>query len=308
MKIAVIGAGVMGCIYGGPLSEKNEVLLVDVVKAHIEAINEHGLKIVEPDGAEHIYKKCRAADSTVSEPPSDLIILLCKGYQTRDALLANAGLIGDNTVIVSLQNGYGNSDEIENFVPAERIVLGTSAHGGIMEAPGLVFHAGKGATHLGCPASDQSRAELAAALFREAGIEDVELSADVKRLVWSKLFVNCGINPVTALIGDTNQCVANNPFAREAAALLVKEAVGVANASGMGFDFGEEFENVIKVALGTGPNRSSMLADVSNKRLTEIDRINGAVVSEAKKLGLEAPLNETITKLIHAKERLYRAE
>lgn len=305
MKIAVVGAGVMGCIYGGPLSVDNDVLLVDVVRAHIDAINENGLELQDADGTLHVYKRARATDNTELCQPVDLLILLCKGYQTESALSANRALIGPNTIILSLQNGYGNADEIVKFVPEGQIVLGTSAHGGIMERPGHVFHAGKGPTHLGCLTVDQSKAELAAKLFTDAGIEDVELTPNVKELVWSKLFVNCGINPVTALLDDTNQCVANNEFARRAAAALVKEAVDVANAAGMSFDYDAVFENVITVALGTGPNRSSMLADVSNKRRTEVDRINGAIVAEARKLGREAPANETVTSLIHAKEQLY---
>lgn len=306
MKIAVVGAGVMGCIYGGPLSENNQVLLVDVVKPHIDAINSRGLEIQDTDGTLHVYRNIRATDDTSHCQPAELLILLCKGYQTYTALTANRALIGSETTILSLQNGYGNADEIERFVPETQIVLGTSAHGGIMEAPGHVFHAGKGPTHLGCLSADQSKAVLVAKLFAEAGIEDVELTADVKTLVWSKLFVNCGINPVTALLNDTNQCVANNEFARQASSIIVREAVAIANAAGMSFEFDEVFENVKTVALATGPNRSSMLADVSNGRLTEVDRINGAIVAEAEKLGLSAPVNEALTGLIHAKELLYQ--
>lgn len=305
MKVAVVGAGVMGCIYGGPLSEKNDVLLVDVVKAHIDAINTHGLELQDPDGTLHVYHNPRATDNTENEQPVDLLILLCKGYQTADALGKNRALIGPDTTILTLQNGYGNADEIMKFVPAEQIVLGTSAHGGIMERPGHVFHAGKGATHLGCLTESQEKAEMAAKLISEAGIEQVELTPNVKELVWSKLFVNVGINPITALLDDTNQCIANNPKARAASYQLVSEAVEIANASGMSFKLDEVFDNVITVALGTGPNRSSMLADVSHKRRTEIDSINGAITAEAKKLGMAAPLNELITNLIHAKELLY---
>ena len=81
--------------------------------------------------------------------------------------------------------------------------------------------------------------------------------------------------------------------------------MSVAKAGGMSFEYDEVFQNVVTVALGTGPNRSSMLADVSNKRRTEVDRINGAIVAEAKRLGVSAPVNEAMTQLIHAKEQLY---
>ncbi len=305
MKIAIVGAGAMGCIYATYLCEHNEVLLVDVVKAHVDAINERGLEFVHLDGTTKIYKNLSATIDTTGCEPTDLLILLTKGYQSAAALTANKSLIGPATVVLSLQNGYGNADEIVKFVPEEQIVLGTSSGGAIVAGPGHVLHKGQGPTHLGCLTVDQSRAELVAKVMIEGGVPEVELTPDVRELVWSKLFVNIGINPICALLDETNQCIANNPYAKAVSHALVKEAVAVANAAGMSFEFEEMFENVLDVALVTGDNRASMLADVSNKRLTEVDRINGAAVSEAAKLGMEAPLNALVTNLIHAKEQLY---
>lgn len=305
MNIAVIGAGAMGCIYGTYLCKHNDVLLVDVVKAHVDAINEKGLEFVHLDGTTEIYKNMRATTDTHGYPAVDLAILLTKGYQSADALSANASLIGPKTIVLSLQNGYGNADEIVKFVPEEQIVLGTSGGGAIVAGPGHILHKGQGPTHLGCMTKDQTNAETVARVMEEGGVPNVELTADVKELVWSKVFVNIGINAICALLDDTNQCIANNPFARSASYALVKEAVEVVNAAGMHFDFEEVFKNVIDIALATGENRASMLADVTNKRRTEVDRINGAAVSEGAKLGMEAPLNALITNLIHAKEQLY---
>ena len=305
MRIAVIGAGVMGCIYGGPLSVNNEMLLVDVYKPHIDAINNDGLRIKELDGSINVYGNPRATDDTSKESPADIVILLCKGYQTASALGSNKRLIGENTVVLSLQNGYGNADEIMKFVPQEQIVLGTSSHGGIMEGPGKVFHSGTGVTQLGCLTESQRSAEMIASVLESAGIKEVVLVPNVKRLVWHKLFVNCAINPIGALPNDTNQTVLNNEFSNAAARKIVAEAVEVANAAGMDFDFNEEFEYVLTVSKETANVRCSMLADVTNKRKTEVDRINGAIVSEAAKLGMRAPLNELMTELIHAKELTY---
>lgn len=305
MKIGIIGAGAMGCIYGTYLSKHNEVLLVDVVKAHVDAINEKGLEFVHLDGTTEVYKNMKAATDTAGYPVQDLVILLTKGYQSAAALEANKSLIGPDTIVLSLQNGYGNSDEIVKFVPEAQIVLGTSGGGAIVAGPGHVLHKGQGPTHLGCMTKDQRKAEVVAKVMREGGVPNVELTADVKELVWSKVFVNVGINAICALMNDTNQCIANNEFARKASHALVKEAVEIVNAAGMHFDFEAVFQNVIDIALETGGNRASMLADVTNKRLTEVDRINGAIVSEAAKMGREAPLNALMTNLIHAKEKTY---
>ncbi len=305
MKIAIIGAGAMGCIYGTYLCKNNDVLLVDVYKEHIDAINEKGLEFVHLDGTTEIYRNMKATTDTSACSEAELVILVTKGYQTADALSANKSLIGSSTIILSLQNGYGNGDEIAKFVAEEQIVLGTSGGGAIVAGPGLVLHKGQGPTHMGSVTKNQKNAETVAKLMQESGVPKVELTADVKELVWSKLFVNIGINAICALLDDTNKCIAENEYANSVSRMLVKEAVEVVSAAGMDFDFDEVFKNVIDIALETGENRASMLADVTNRRRTEVDMINGAVVSEAAKVGMEAPLNALITNLIHAKERTY---
>ena len=305
MNVGIIGAGAMGCIYGMYLSRKHSVLLVDVVQAHVDAINENGLEFTHLDGTTETVTRLRATTDTSSCTPADLVILLTKGYQSAQALEANSTLIGPDTIVCSLQNGYGNADDIEKYVPTEQIVLGTSGGGATVAGPGRILHKGQGPTQLGCLTEDQSRAELVARAMSECGVPQVELIPDVKELLWSKLFVNVGINAICALTGETNQSIANNPFSHSVSSMLVREAVEVANAVGMHFDYDAAFAHVIDIALVTGGNICSMLADVIHKRRTEVDRINGAIVSEAAKVGKPAPLNEMITALIHAKEKTY---
>ena len=305
MKIAIIGAGAMGCIYATYLCKHNDVLLVDVVKEHVDAINEHGLVFEHLDGHEATYTNLRATLDTSNESPAGLVILLTKGYQSAQALEANKALIGPDTTVLSLQNGYGNADEIVKYVPEEQIVLGTSGGGAIVAGPGHVLHRGQGGTHIGGMGKDQSRAEVVKKLMDEGGVPEVELVPNVLELVWSKLFVNIGINAICALTDGLNKTVVINEFAHKASYTLVKEAVEVANAVGMNFDFEKEFKNVMDIATVTGENVCSMLADVRHKRRTEVDRINGAAVSEGAKVGMAAPFNEFITNLIHAKELLY---
>ena len=305
MTIAIIGAGAMCCIYVTYLCEHNDVLLVDVVKEHVDAINGKGLVFEHLDGSVKTYTNLRATMDTSGYDPVDLVILLTKGYQSAQALEANKSLIGPDTTVLSLQNGYGNADEIVKYVPEELIVLGTSGGGAIVAGPGHVLHRGQGGTHIGGMGKDQSRAEAVKRVMDEGGVPEVELVPNVLELVWSKLFVNVGINAICALIDDTNQAIANNKFANEASYALVKEAVEVANAVGMKFEFEEVLKNVIDIALVTGPNICSMLADCKHKRRTEVDRINGAIVYEAAKVGRSAPLNALMVDLIHAKELLY---
>ena len=305
MNVAVIGAGAMGCIYGMYLSRKNEVLLVDVVKPHVDAINEKGLEFQHLDGSVEMVTRLKATTDTSACTARDLVILLTKGYQSAEALEKNASLIGPDTIVCSLQNGYGNADDIVKYVPEEQVVLGTSGGGAIVAGPGHILHKGQGPTQLGCLTADQSKAEIVAKVMDECGVPSVELIGDVKTLLWSKLFVNIGINPICAITGETNISIVNNPFSRAVSAMVVSEAVEVANATGMHFDKDEMIAHVLDIAEVTGGNICSMLADVNNKRRTEVDRINGAAVSEGAKVGMKAPLNEMITALIHAKEQTY---
>ena len=305
MNIAIIGAGAMGCIYGMYFSRKNDVLLVDVMQDHVDAINANGLEFTHLDGTTEFVKNVKATTDTSACSPAELVVLLTKGYQSEAALEANKALIGPDTIVCSLQNGYGNADDIVKYVPEEQIVLGTSGGGAIVAGPGKILHKGQGPTQLGCMTADQSKAEIVAKAMNECGVPSVELIPDVKKLLWSKLFVNIGINPICAITGETNISIVNNTFSRAVSAMVVREAVEVANATGMHFDADEMVQHTLDIAEVTGGNICSMLADVNHKRRTEVDRINGAAVSEAAKVGMKAPLNEMITALIHAKEQAY---
>lgn len=305
MNIAIIGAGAMGCIYGMYFSRKNDVLLVDVMQDHVDAINANGLEFTHLDGTTEFVKNVKATTDTSACTPAELVVLLTKGYQSEAALQANKTLIGPDTIVLSLQNGYGNADDIMKVVPESQIVLGTSAGGAIVAGPGKILHKGQGATNLGALVEDQSKAKLVADLMIEGGVPGVMLTPNVRELLWGKLFVNIGINPICALTGETNISISENPFSNAVSRMLVTEAVQVANATGMHFDVEEQVKHCVDAAIGTGGNICSMLADVNHKRRTEVDRINGAAVSEAAKVGMKAPLNEMITALIHAKEQTY---
>ncbi|MGI6703571.1 MAG: ketopantoate reductase family protein [Clostridia bacterium] len=303
MKISVIGSGAMGSLYGGYLSQKNEVYLLDVWEEHINTINNKGLIIDENDGSSSIFTP-RAFTKAEDIGVVDLAIVFVKSIMTEAAMEANKALIGKDTIVMTLQNGYGNGDDIMKFVPKEQVIIGTTGHGCTIKGPGHIFHAGQGPTHIGAMGGGQGNALKVAKILEECGFE-TDVSDEVFRLVWSKLFVNVGINAVTSLLGDVNSCIVENPYANAAARNLVAEAVVVANADGMRFEIEKEFENVCTVARRTGANHSSMLQDVINRRRTEILKINGAIVKKAKELGVEAPYNTIITDMICALEKAF---
>lgn len=302
MKIGIIGAGAMGCLFAGLLSGTQEVKLYDVSRETVDAVNSHGVRCRESDGTERTFP-VPAALSGAAEEPADLAILFVKDTVSRAALEGNSGLIGPETLVLSLQNGMGNLDIMEDFAPRQRLLLGTTKHNCVAEGPGVIFHSGAGVTHVGSPAGNEAAACAVAEAFQAAGI-GTEICPDVDRLLWEKLFVNMTVNPVTALLGCEIGVMAEEPHARAILESLIDEAVAVAAADGQKFDPAAVKETVLAAARALAAGRASMCQDMDRGRKTEIDFINGAVVRLGKKYGVPTPRHELIVNLIHTKETL----
>lgn len=124
MKIAIIGSGAMGCLYGAYLSKKNKVIMVDVVDKVVDTICEKGITIKENDGSEHHYKEnITAYHSGKCHEKVDLIIMFVKSTYLEDALEQNKDLFHDDTIVMSLQNGAGNDRKIENMLKKKILLL-----------------------------------------------------------------------------------------------------------------------------------------------------------------------------------------
>jgi len=278
------------------------VYLVDIWKEHIEKINNEGLKILEKDDVLTVNPKGVVDSKEVGKV--DLAIVFVKSIATKKALESNSSIFDDNTMVLSLQNGYGNVEDIEKFVKSENIIAGTTSHGATLLGPGKIKHAGKGKTIIGkAKGENDSRLSEIKAALENAGFE-TDLSDNVMEIIWSKLLVNIGINALTAVLEIENGRLTEWEESEELVALAVREAVKVANNSGLQFNDEEVIEHVLEVAKATAENKSSMFQDILNKRKTEIEKINGAVVKIGKDNGVETPVNETLTNLVKIKEKL----
>lgn len=304
MKIAVLGAGAMGSLYGGYLSMAGcEVYLVDIWKEHIDKINNEGLKITRDSS--QLFAHPRGTINSNEVGIVDLVIVFVKSTMTRKAMDENKSLLGANTFVLSLQNGYGNIEEIEKYVDKKKIIAGTTAHGATMLSPGSIKHAGTGETHIG-PVSGDFNDNLIkiAELLKLAGFETT-VSKNVMELIWSKLIVNVGINALTGILGVKNGDLLKANEIKTIMNMAIKEAVKVADKSGIKFDEDEMIKKVYSIAEKTGENKSSLLQDILNKRKTEIDMINGAIVREGLKNSIETPVNLTLLNLISVIEKGY---
>jgi len=305
MKIAVVGAGAMGSLFGALLAESGkEVWLFDIWSDHIKAVNENGL-CVEREGKTRIVRMNATVDpSKIGQ--ADLVIIFVKSTQTAPAAETAAGLLGAGGLAMTLQNGMGNADIIADTIDPARILAGATSHGATVLGPGNIRHAGKGPTIIGSWSTSgegQNRVEKVADMFTRAGIE-TEAVADVRSVIWEKLLVNIGINAVTALTGIKNGQLLDVEATRKLSRCAVEEAVTVARAQGVKVR-DDAADHVFKIAEATAANRSSMGQDVDNKRQTEIGAINGFIVREAERLCLKTPVNVTLTGLIETIQAHY---
>lgn len=308
MKIAILGAGAMGCLYGGPLSEHNDVWFIDVWKDHVDKVNREGLQISRGESEVSLYHpKATSVASDVGV--ADLVIIFVKSVNTAEALSLNKDLFGPETMVLTLQNGYGNDEDILPYIRSENLFIGTTACGATMLGPGHVFQAGKGITNVGVTKDGSlERAQKIVDVLNESGFES-QVAPDVMIAIWTKLLVNVGLNAPLALLGIRNGFIADSANALEIGRALVREGVAVAAAEGYQLD-GEEIVHhyYIEGSKVVGKNRCSMLQDVDKKRKTEIEKINGAIVKLGRRHNIPTPFNEVMTLMIGAKEDSYRYE
>lgn len=304
MKIGIIGAGAMGCLYASLLSKNNDVTLLDVSETAVKAINEKGIIMSSGDIEGKKTYKVKATFSGELEEAPELLIVFVKDTATRAALKSNSSLIKENTLLLSLQNGLGNFEIMEEFAHKNQILLGTTKHNCVALGAGEIYHSGSGITHIGSPAGNKEAAQKITEIFNSCDIQ-TQACEDVKRLLWQKLFINMTINSVTSLLDANISIISDSENASNASKKLIEEAVKVAAADGEKFDADQVYSEVISTARVLGTGKASMCQDMENRRKTEIDFINGAVVRLGKKYGIETPYHSLIVDLIHAKESLF---
>ncbi len=303
MKIAIIGAGAMGSLFGGLLHEAgNEVHLIDVWKEHVDTINANGLHIEGISGDREVKLKAHNKASEVGS--CDLVIVFVKSTFTKTAIADSLSLINESTAVLTLQNGLGNADILGEVAGPDHVIAGVTSFGSTLLGPGKVRHAGSGDTYIGALAGlPNEKVEEVAAVLTKSGIKTFN-SKDVMSLVWGKLIVNVGINALTALTGLLNGELLEHEETEELLELAVEEAIEVAKVKGIKFIDEDPVAHVKEVARLTGTNKSSMLQDMLNKKKSEVDFISGAVVREGKKTGVETPVNITLTNLVRLKEKM----
>ncbi|MDH4136757.1 MAG: 2-dehydropantoate 2-reductase [Anaerolineae bacterium] len=303
MRIAVVGAGAMGSLFGGKLSAVAEVTLLDPWAEHVAAMQRKGLSIVELDGSQTTVPVTATTDPA-AVPTVDMALIFVKAHATRQASQWASRFLAPDGLALTLQNGVGNADVMAEVLGSGRVVAGVTSHGATLLGPGQVRHAGKGPTHIATRPEIAVKLSDVATVFEQAGFE-VHLSDDLESLMWGKLIINVGINGLTAILRVPNGQLVEIPTANALMAQAVAEAEAVCQAKGVTLPYDDPLGRVQEVARATAANRSSMLQDVLRGVPTEIGVINEAIVREGKRLAVSTLANEFIVTTIRAIEDSY---
>ena len=302
MKIAIVGVGAMGSLFAYFFHQAGITpWLLDNHEGRVDAIRSEGLTVETPSGTHHI------SWSTVTTKPEeigqvDLIIIAVKAYDTELAMEGAAPLLGDKTVVLTLQNGLYNIERITHITGKNRVLGGTTAHGATQLSLTHIRHAGSGETVIGVlPGERVLQVNAVGDLLNSSGVK-TRVTDDVNGALWSKLLINAAINPLTALTRLPNGEIAECSELVDVQRRVVEEACAVAKQKGILIHFPDPVAKVMEVCKATATNRSSMLQDILNGKKTEIDYINGAIVAEGASCGVATPYNQILTRLVKALE------
>lgn len=302
MRIGILGSGALGCVYGALLSKAHEVCMITTSDEKAEIFKNQGIEL-ETEKTKEIYK-VDAVKNGSKVQPFDLIIVLVKGMQTEKAISDAKPMIDGKTIVLSLQNGMGNEETLLKYVDPKNLLLGVARFNSVAKGVGKIYQSGEGVTNIGSNTADKETAEKAVEILKSGGLK-AKYTSDIQRTIWSKLFANATMNPLTFIFGCRNGFLGENPNAWALMEALLKEAIAVARASGYDFDEEKIIKNMKESCITYGSGMTSMGQDKIKKIKTEIDYINGAVVRAGRKAGVLTPYHETIVNIVHGMEELY---
>ncbi|OON93969.1 MAG: 2-dehydropantoate 2-reductase [Epulopiscium sp. Nele67-Bin001] len=295
MKIAILGAGAMGSIYGARLSTCNEVRLISRAEPSINTIT------LTKNGIDETFTPVITTDSSTFGV-AELVIIFVKALSTEVALENNKSLIGPNTYVMTLQNGSGHEEVLSKFVENNKIIIGTTEDSGTVIKPGVVRHGGAGITNIGM--LDGIKDDILIRIqdcFNQVGF-DVKIYDNIQQLIWNKLIINSSLSILTGLLQVKMGHIATDPYAWTIVEQLCKETIKVGTAMGLEFDEQAVYEKIRATALGTPEGIPSICVDLSKCVKTEVNTISGSVINAAKRYNIAVPTHELIVNLVRSME------
>lgn len=294
MKITVIGAGGVGGYFGGKLAAAGEDVTFVARGEHLQAMQQHGLKINSPLGNVWL-PEVNAVDHPAKAAAADLYIVAVKLWDTADVAAQLQPLIKGDTAVLSLQNGVQKDDILQRYLPQQNIIGGVSYIAAAIAEPGVIHHGGKlqklAFGEYGQPTS--ARCEAFQQSCQKAGIE-TDFSDDIALRIWEKFIFLVGFSGTTTLFRSNIGPIRSDPVKRQLFRDAMQEVADVAQAKGISVrpDFAEQLLQFTDTLPADMP--SSMKTDLQRGKRLELPWLSGAVVDMAKQLGLAVPANQHI--------------
>jgi 2-dehydropantoate 2-reductase len=301
MKVLILGAGAMGCLYGAAFHRGGAaVTLVDVDRDHLAAINEHGLELETRAGIEHLPIPALLPEQVGDV--ADLIVVFTKTFQTDAALEGISAAIGPETWLLSLQNGLGNDERLARHAAREWVMVGVSTLPADLVGPGKVRSHGEGGTKLYPAFAPDAGPVHSVCKALESGGLSATPDPQIHAAIWAKAIFNAAMNPLCALTLRTPGFLAAHQESRALIHAVVEEGTATAKANGIPID-SAPIHALTEISMTDHANHeASMLQDVKACRRTEVDAINGAIVQAAKASGVAVPVTETLWRLVKLEE------
>ncbi len=307
-RIAVVGAGALGCYFGGVLARAGARVTLIGRRIHVEAIKRSGL-VLESFGRQQTIP-ITASDNIGEVTDAGLVLFCVKSTDTDTAAHALAQYLAPDAVVLSLQNGVNNVERIRLHLK-QQVVPALVYAAAEMAGPGHVRHTGGGNLIIGrlgddgrTDAAGQQLIEELAAFLSGAGIP-VRISEQIEAELWSKLVMNCAYNAISALCGAQYARMVADPEIRAIMLAAVDEVVRVAGAKGIRLP-DDIAESTMRLAEVMPVTISSTAQDIRNGKRTEIDHLNGYVAREGHALGIATPVNRTLNALVKLLEQRTR--
>lgn len=307
-NVVIVGGGAMGGLFGGLLKEGGlDVTLVDTWREHVAAIQKQGLRIVGYGGDRVIPIAATSEPGTIEA--ADVVLFQCKAHANAAAARGVKHLFGGVTIAVSLQNGLGNEETLAEILGEKNVMGGLTAQAGLVEAPGVVRNFGDLPTYLGEMAGGVSeRAHTIADAFTRHGLP-THASADIRRDMWKKLLGNIGLSAISGATDLRSVDIMSVPELQVVVFRAIDEAAAVALARGIDLDVNETREVLKKITDpaggGTGTSKSSLNADLHNRRPTEVDTIYGSVARLGHNHGVPTPTLDALIGIVKGIESHY---
>ncbi|MDO9298753.1 ketopantoate reductase family protein [Bradyrhizobium sp.] len=294
MQVAVIGAGAVGCYYGGLLLKAGHDVTFIGRQPHVDAINAHGL-LLDMQGFRDHLPATAATDTTALAAP-DLVLVCVKSADTEQAGRSLAGHLRPETSLLSLQNGVDNAQRLR-AVTGHPVIATVVYVGSEMAASGHVRHHGGGDLVIGASPASEALAQT----LNAAGIHTT-IAVDIEAVQWTKLITNCAFNALSAVAGIAYGAMMQVEGARDVIASAVQEAADVARACGVKIPHDLEAQ-ILKIPAAMPNQTSSTAQDLSRGKPSEIDFLNGYVVRKGAELGIPTPTNRALQVMVKLAER-----